>query len=118
MAFLPEHPTYFDVAWRMFLSGIGYGLFLAPNSRTVIGASPRARAAAAGGLLATVRLCGQTIGATLVATLLALNLGTSRAPALVAAGLAALACLSSLARLRPVRENDLISPADAHVDVL
>jgi len=118
MAFLPEHPTYFDVAWRMFLSGLGYGLFLAPNSRIVIGASPRHRAAAAGGLLATCRLCGQTIGATLVAALLAINLGTSNAPAFVAAGLIGLACLSCLARLRPARENDLISPADSHVDVL
>jgi len=118
MAFLPEHPTYYDIAWRMFLSGLGYGLFLAPNSRIVIGASPRHRAAAAGGLLATGRLCGQTIGATLVAALLALGLGTTRAPALIAACLTAVACGCSLARLRPVHADAPNTPSDTHIDIL
>ena len=101
MAFLPPDPGWFDIAWRMVLAGVGFGLFLPPNARLIVGSAPRERAAAAGGLIATNRLAGQTIGATLVATLLAVGLGAGRVPPLVAAGLAFLAGLCSLARLNP-----------------
>ncbi|MET0270615.1 MAG: MFS transporter, partial [Sphingomonas sp.] len=63
--------------------------------------APRERAAAAGGLISTTRMTGQTMGATVAAALLGLGLGTGRAPALVAAGLAVVAGLCSLARLNP-----------------
>lgn len=105
MAFLPADPSYFDIAWRMVLCGIGFGLFLPPNARLIVGSAPRERAAAAGGLISTNRLLGQTIGATLVATLLATGLGSGRTPPLVAAGLALLAGLCSLARLNPSIRN-------------
>ncbi len=105
IAFLPEHPSYFDIAWRMALCGSGFGTFLPPNARLIIGSAPRERAAAAGGLISTVRLTGQTTGATLVALLLALNVGSGRVPALVAVGLAVVAGLCSLARLRPSIRN-------------
>ncbi|OYY91356.1 MAG: MFS transporter [Sphingomonas sp. 28-66-16] len=101
MAFLPEHAGVADVTWRMALCGSGFGIFLSPNARLVIGSAPRHRAAAAGGLVSTVRLVGQTAGATLVATLLALGVGTGRVPAFVAAGFALIAGLCSVARLRP-----------------
>ena len=101
LAFLPTHPGYVDVAWRMSLCGAGFGLFMSPNARLIVGSSPRGRAASAGGLVSTIRLLGQTTGATLVAALLALNVGGGRLPALVAAGLAAVAGLCSIARLRP-----------------
>ncbi|NJR77160.1 MFS transporter [Sphingomonas corticis] len=101
LAFLPADPTYLDVAWRMALCGSGFGTFLPPNARLIIGSAPKERAAAAGALVGTVRLAGQTTGATLVAALLALGVGAGRTPALVAAGLALVAGLCSLARLRP-----------------
>jgi len=101
MAFLPADPAWIDIAWRMSLCGLGTGLFLSPNARLIVGSTPIARAAAAGGLISTNRLLAQTIGATLVATLLALGLGGGRAPALIAAGLALVAGLCSLARLNP-----------------
>ena len=66
-----------------------------------VGAGRRERAAAAGGLVSTTRLLGQTTGATLVAALLALGIGGGATPPLVAAGLAFIAGLCSLARLRP-----------------
>ena len=69
------HPSYFDVAWRMALCGSGFGTFLPPNARLIVGSAPRERAAAAGGLVSTVRLAGQTTGATVVAALLALGVG-------------------------------------------
>ncbi|MEO5494220.1 MAG: MFS transporter [Sphingomonas sp.] len=105
LAFLPAHPSYFDVAWRMALCGSGFGTFMPPNARLIIGSAPKARAAAAGGLVSTVRLVGQTTGATLVAMLLALGVGAGRVPPLVSVGLAVVAGLCSIARLRPSIRN-------------
>lgn len=105
IGFMPPHPGFFDVAWRMALCGAGFGIFLPPNARLIIGSASRERAAAAGGLISTVRLVGQTTGATLVAALLATGVGGGRVPAFVAAGLALVAGLCSVARLRPsIRE--------------
>ena len=101
IAYLPAHPDHLDIAWRMALCGAGFGLFLSPNARLIIGSAPRSRAASAGGLIATTRLTGQTLGATLVAVLLAMGVGTTRLPPLVAAGLAVIAGVCSLARLNP-----------------
>jgi DHA2 family multidrug resistance protein-like MFS transporter len=101
LAFLPAHPVYADVAWRMALCGAGFGLFLSPNARLIIGSAPRERAATAGGLISTTRLTGQTLGETLVAFLLALGDGGGPIPPLVAAGLAFVAGLCSIARLNP-----------------
>lgn len=99
IAFLPDAAAHFDIAWRMAMSGVGFGLFLAPNARVIIGAAPMHRAASAGGLVSTTRLTGQTLGATLMAALLAFGLGSGRTPALIAAGLALIAGLCSVARL-------------------
>jgi DHA2 family multidrug resistance protein-like MFS transporter len=96
-------PDWFDMAWRMALCGAGFGMFLLPNARLIIGSAPAARAASAGGLIVTTRLTGQALGATLVASLLASGLGTGPAPALLAAGLTLMAGLCSVARLRPFR---------------
>jgi len=105
LATLPADPSYFDIAWRMALCGSGFGMFLPPNARLIIGSAPRERAAAAGGLIGTVRLVGQTTGATLVAALLALGVGGGMTPPIVAACLAAVAGLCSLARLNPAIRN-------------
>lgn len=101
LAFPPAHPHWFDFAWRMSLTGAGFGMFLSPNARLIIGSAPIHRAAAAGGLISTTRMVGQTTGATLVAALLALGVGAGYVPPLVAAGLAAIAGVCSLARLNP-----------------
>jgi MFS transporter, DHA2 family, multidrug resistance protein len=117
IAGLPADAEQGDVAWRMALCGAGFGLFLAPNARLIVGSAPRDRAAAAGGLVSTTRLVGQTTGATLAAALLALGLGSGAVPPLVSAGMALVAGLCSLARLRPsVREpargeTDEVQPA-------
>ena len=59
-----------DIGWRMALCGFGFGLFQSPNNRMMLTAAPRERAGAAGGMLATARLTGQTIGAVITAILL------------------------------------------------
>jgi DHA2 family multidrug resistance protein-like MFS transporter len=101
LALLPAHPDYWDIAWRMALCGSGFGLFLSPNARLIVGSAPRRRAASAGGLISTVRLSGQTLGATGVAALLAFQFGEGPIPALIACGLAVIAGGLSLARLNP-----------------
>jgi DHA2 family multidrug resistance protein-like MFS transporter len=108
LAFLPIHVSHFDLMWRMALCGMGFGLFLAPNARLIVHSAPHARAASAGGLISTTRLTGQTLGATLLAALLSFGVGSNRVPALVAAGLALLAGICSVARLSPIL-NDTAS---------
>jgi DHA2 family multidrug resistance protein-like MFS transporter len=71
LALLPPSPSIADVVWRMALSGLGFGLFQTPNNRTMIAAAPRERSGGASGMLGTARLLGQTVGAALVALLLA-----------------------------------------------
>jgi DHA2 family multidrug resistance protein-like MFS transporter len=101
---LDAHPSTLDIAWRMALCGIGFGLFQSPNNRTIVSSAPRNRSGAAGGMLATARLLGQTTGAVVVGVAFHLSgvrvgpslLAASAAAALVAAGL-------SLLRLRSPR---------------
>ena len=118
IATMPADPDYFDVAWRMALCGSGFGLYLPPNARLIVGSAPKSRAAAAGGLVSTVRLTGQTLGATLVAALLAVGLGTGAVPPLVSATLATVAGLCSIARLRPSIRNPTASEVQEEIPVL
>ena len=116
LAYLPPDATYFDIAWRMALCGSGFGIFLPPNARLIIGSAPRERAAAAGGLVSTIRLAGQTTGATVVALLLQLGVGAGRTSALVSVSLAFVAGACSLARLRPsIRNPDRAESEDAQI---
>jgi MFS transporter, DHA2 family, multidrug resistance protein len=71
LAMIPAHPSLTDIIWRMALAGAGFGLFQSPNNRTMIAAAPRERSGGASGMLGMARLLGQTVGAALVATLLA-----------------------------------------------
>ena len=102
LALMPEQPSEFAIAWRLSLTAIGFGLFFAPNSRLLIGQAPRERAAAAGGLLSTSRLLGQTMAAVTVGILLASGMGLGSTPLLVSGALAIVAALCSLARFRSV----------------
>ncbi|MGE0115795.1 MAG: MFS transporter [Steroidobacteraceae bacterium] len=100
LAFLPADATHVDMAWRMALCGVGFSCFMLPNARLIVGSTPIERAASAGGLISTTRLTGQTLGATLLALLLAMHVGDGRVPALVSAGFALIAGICSVARLR------------------
>jgi len=62
LLFLPEVITPIDVAWRMLLCGLGFGLFNTPNNRIAILTAPPDRTTAAAALLATCRLTGQSLG--------------------------------------------------------
>ncbi|MBV8616406.1 MAG: MFS transporter, partial [Acetobacteraceae bacterium] len=64
---MPAQPTWGNVAWRMAVSGFGFGFFQSPNNRLLVGAAPPERTGAASGMLSTARLLGQTTGTALVA---------------------------------------------------
>jgi DHA2 family multidrug resistance protein-like MFS transporter len=66
-ALLPDNPTAANVMWRLVLCGAGFGIFASPNNRLMMNAVPRERSGSAGGIIATARTLGQTMGAALVA---------------------------------------------------
>lgn len=99
LALLPAHPQVWDIAWRMGLCGLGFGLFQTPNNRTMIGTAPKARSGAASGMLGTARLTGQSVGAALVALMLAwFGMHGAELALYVGAGAALLAMAFSISR--------------------
>jgi DHA2 family multidrug resistance protein-like MFS transporter len=66
-AALPQQPTIVEIVVRGLICGIGFGFFQAPNNRELIGSAPRSKTGSAAGVLASMRLTGQTTGAALVA---------------------------------------------------
>lgn len=71
-ALLPANPTTLDIMWRLVLCGLGFGIFASPNNRLMMNAVPRERSGSAGGIIATARTLGQTMGAALVALIFGL----------------------------------------------
>ncbi len=111
LAALPAQPGDLDIAWRMALCGIGFGLFQSPNNHTIVTSAPRHRSGAASGMLGTARLTGQTLGAVIIAAVFSVwtpQEGRGPIIALVlAASCAALAGICSSLRLR-------VSPSSGH----
>jgi len=100
LAVLPASPSPLDIGWRMAACGAGFGIYQAPNNRMMLSAAPRDRAGAAGGMLGTARLTGQTTGALLTAVFLHLFASRGEIVCLeVAAALAVVAAGFSLARV-------------------
>lgn len=66
MAELSTNATDITIMWRMAMCGIGFGLFQTPNNRAILDSTPLNRSSAAGGMMSSARLLGQTIGAALV----------------------------------------------------
>jgi DHA2 family multidrug resistance protein-like MFS transporter len=96
----PQNATAAGFIWRVALCGVGFGLFQSPNNRAMLLAAPRARAGAAGGMLGTARLLGQTLGAAAVAVLFrAFPSEGSRLALSLAAAFALSAALVSVSRL-------------------
>jgi DHA2 family multidrug resistance protein-like MFS transporter len=96
----PRDGTVTGLIWRMALCGLGFGLFQSPNNRALLSSAPRARSGAAGGMLGTARLLGQSLGAAGVAILFRAFPDRGANWALLAAAAAALvAAAVSLSRL-------------------
>jgi DHA2 family multidrug resistance protein-like MFS transporter len=102
LALLPADPGFGDITWRLVLCGAGFGFFQSPNLRALMTSAPRERAGGASGIVATVRLLGQSIGAALVA--LCLTSAGVLGPELalwLGAGFATVGSLMSFLRLHP-----------------
>lgn len=99
---LPAGVPHAAYAVVLAASGIGFGLIQTPNNRSMLMACPRERSGGAGGLQATARLLGQTIGAAAVGAVFRLHpqqAGRSALVALlVAAGFALLSAGCSVLR--------------------
>ena len=67
LCFLPDEIGFIDIAWRMMICGLGFGLFQAPNLKTMISSAPKHRSGSASAMVALSRLIGQTLGAASVA---------------------------------------------------
>ena len=100
VAFLPAHPTHFDIGWRIWFCGVGFGIFSSPNARLMVASAPPNRTASAGSIFSTTRMLSQAVGGTVLASLLAMGLGNSPVPALVAMTLAMIAGVISVFSLR------------------
>lgn len=72
LALLPEVASVKDLLWRVAICGVGYGFFLPPNNKEMFANVVRNRTITASGVLSTVRTTGQSIGAALVAMLIAI----------------------------------------------
>jgi DHA2 family multidrug resistance protein-like MFS transporter len=89
-----------DIALRMSICGIGFGLFQSPNLRALMSSAPAERSGGASGMIAISRLLGQTTGAALVALCFGLAGAAGPTWALwLGAAFAAVACVASTARL-------------------
>ncbi|MCW2103976.1 UNVERIFIED_ORG: DHA2 family multidrug resistance protein-like MFS transporter [Rahnella aquatilis] len=96
LALLPQVATVNDFLWRVAVCGIGYGLFLPPNNKEMFSNVAPNRTVTASGVLSTARTAGQSIGAALVAMVIALLNGlTGQAGAQFAVYVFGLACLIS-----------------------
>jgi DHA2 family multidrug resistance protein-like MFS transporter len=116
-ATLPPNPTGAEIVVRGIVCGLGFGFFQSPNNRQLIGSAPRDKSTSAAGLLASMRVGGQTIGAALVAIVFGAfgasaaasaaprDVVAHAAPAVLwlACGCAAVATLASALRLRGIR---------------
>jgi MFS transporter, DHA2 family, multidrug resistance protein len=114
LALFPQGGSAADFIWRMALCGLGFGFFQAPNNRTLMSAAPRTRSGAAGGMLGTARLLGQTVGAAGVAILFRVYPGTGSNVILwFAAAIALTAALISVSRLTGTVQPPATAPPAA-----
>ncbi len=68
------------------ICGLGFGFFQSPNSRDIIGTATRAQSGSASGILAAMRVGGQTTGVALLGVVFAHLLGTHVGPGVTGAG--------------------------------
>ena len=108
LALLPAQPTTFDIVWRTVLGGVGFGLFVSPNLRAMVGAAPRHRSGAITGLTTTSRMTGSTTGVALTALIFSaggsVGGGEVRVALWVSVALALVALAISTLRIESVRD--------------
>lgn len=102
--------TFTDIAWRMAICGIGFGLFQTPNNIVMVIATPVHRTGSAGGMQSTARLVGQTLGATLVTVIFSVISSSQKSVGnclYIALAVAVTAGIFSLSRAGKVQGSNL-----------
>jgi len=129
LALLPAHAQAWDICWRGFICGIGFGFFQSPNNREMLSNTARQHSANASGVLAIMRTFGQCFGAALMGIIVSVfgahviaGAGTLASAAQdahairlslwVAAAATALATLVSVSRLRALHVAPTVPPAN------
>ena len=64
---MPEGASLLSTWLPMLVGGLGFGFFQSPNNRAMLSGAPRRRSGAAGGLQATTRVFGRSVGTALAA---------------------------------------------------
>lgn len=104
---LVSYPLDVSNTWimvAMFFTGMGFGFFQTPNNRDLLSAAPKQRSGAAGGMQATTRVFGQSLGTALVAIAFNMEGFTGSTVALVlAASCAGLAVSVNVFRAKMVK---------------
>jgi DHA2 family multidrug resistance protein-like MFS transporter len=96
---LADAPPYGVAILSIAACGVGFGLFQTPNARAILGSAPLHRSGGAGGMQATARQSGQSLGTVAAAAIFQLRPHDAAMVCIeAAAGLALLACALSLAR--------------------
>lgn len=101
MLALPADAAFGWYMLCMFMGGVGFGFFQTPNNRAMLTGAPRQRSGAAGGMQATTRVFGQSVGTAMVAA--TFSWATAWGPALgVGVGIfcALLALIVNILRMR------------------
>ncbi len=106
LAWLPVDPSATDIALRMALCGLGFGFFQSPNLKALMTSAPPDRSGGASGVIALMRMLGQSSGAAGVALCFSLGgVQGARWALVAAAACAAVAAITSAARLRVQRPD-------------
>lgn len=111
LALLSAHGSLLAIAAALGVVGLGVGIFVSPNNSALMGAAPRHRQGIAAGVLATARNVGMVLGVGMAGAVFTTVLASPayaspqaalvagvRASLLVAAAVAALGSVASLAR--------------------
>ncbi len=107
-ALLPPDGGLLPLEGCLMLAGLGFGLFQTPNNRNMLLSAPKARSGAVGGMQATARLLGQTIGSVVMALLFTIASATA-APRI---GLAVSAALTLAGGLVSAMRIGVASPVE------
>ncbi|MDR8050751.1 DHA2 family efflux MFS transporter permease subunit [Burkholderia cenocepacia] len=114
LVLLPDQPRVIDFLWRVAVCGMGYGFFLPPNNKEMFANAAKNRTATASGVLSTARTTGQSVGAALVAVVIALAGGVSDGPEqrfpeyvfALACAISAFSFIASMARVYRQRSQE------------
>ncbi|MDH7639279.1 MFS transporter [Sphingomonas oryzagri] len=98
IALLPASAGLIPCAVALAIGGMGFGLFQTPNNRIMLTMAPQRRSGAAAGMLATMRIVGQTCGAIVAAAILRIDGTNGALPLFVASTFALVASVFAGAR--------------------